>query len=148
MEHVEVLDHSIHYLDWIRSILGDPSGANSHVVAHPNYPRLKDARNFIILAYDKPVRCSLSLNHTFCQGPRHQAAEIRVEGELGAAVVSLGLLLNYPKGEQETLEIVTKDVEWTEIPLGPMLFSGRFYRLHVQPAALLCGRGPLPRKFS
>ena len=143
MEHVEVLVHSIHYLDWIRSILGDPLGAYSHAVAHPRYPRLKDARNSIILAYDRPVRCSLSLNHTFCQGPRHQAAEIRVEGERGAAVVSLGLLLNYPKGEQETLEIVTEDVEWTEIPLAGRWFPDAFIGVMSNLQRYSAGEDPI-----
>ena len=107
MEHVEVLLHSIHYLDWIRSILGNPSGAYSHAVTHPRYPRLKDARNSIILAYDKPIRCSLSLNHTFYQGPRHQTAEIRVEGERGAGVMSN--LQRYSSGEDPILVTSVED---------------------------------------
>ena len=50
LEDVEVLVHSIHYLDWVRSLLGEPSGAYCHAVPHPRFPNLKDARNSIILA--------------------------------------------------------------------------------------------------
>ena len=67
MDHVEVLVHSIHYLDWIRSLIGEPRGAYCHAVPHPKFPNLKDARNSIILAYEKPIRCCLSLNHTYTQ---------------------------------------------------------------------------------
>ena len=126
LEDVEVLVHSIHYLDWIRSLLGEPSGAYCHAVPHPRFPNLKDARNSIILAYDRPVRCCLSLNHTYSHGPRHQQATIRIEGDRGAAQVSLGLLLNYPEGEPETLEIVSEGLDWTPIPLNGRWFPDAF----------------------
>ena len=126
LEDVEVLVHSIHYLDWIRSLLGEPSGAYCHAVPHPRFPNLKDARNSIILAYDRPMRCCLSLNHTYSHGPRHQQATIRIEGDRGAAQVSLGLLLNYPEGEPETLEIVSEGLDWTSIPLNGRWFPDAF----------------------
>ena len=126
MEDVEVLVHSVHYLDWIRSLIGEPSGAYCHAVPHPKFPNLQDARNSIILAYDRPVRCCLSLNHTYSKGPRHQQATIRIEGDRGAAQVSLGLLLNYPEGEPETLELVSEGLEWTDVPLSGRWFPDAF----------------------
>ncbi|MEE2717061.1 MAG: Gfo/Idh/MocA family oxidoreductase [SAR324 cluster bacterium] len=126
LEHVEVLVHSIHYLDWIRSVLGEPTGAYCCAVPHPQFPRLNDARNSIILAYELPIRCCLSLNHTFVQGPQHQSATIRIEGSRGAAVVTMGLLLNYPHGEPETVEIVTEGTDWTPIPIEGRWFPDAF----------------------
>ena len=72
------------------------------------------------------MRCCLSLNRTYSHGPRHQQATIRIEDDRGAAQVSLGLLLNYPEGEPETLEIVSEGLDWTPIPLNGRWFPDAF----------------------
>lgn len=118
LRHVEVPMHSIHYLDWIRSLLGEPQRVHSLSVPHPMHRDLNDARTSTILDFTRRgIRCCLTLNHTSAFGPLHDAAGIRVEGTEGAAYVSLGVLLNYPKGEPEVLEIVTRGGEWRAIPL-------------------------------
>lgn len=116
LDAVELPMHSIHYLDLIRSLLGEPRGAFARSVPHPDHPTLKDARSSIILDYGPRARVCLSLNHTYRWGPRHEGAAIRIEGLKGCAIVGLGLLLNYPKGEPETLEIVTEGSDWASVP--------------------------------
>ena len=118
LENVEVPLHSIHYLDWIRSVLGNPKSAHCKSVKHPTVPKLSDARSSIILEYEKDIRCCLSINHTHdtdIHGMRHSHAYARVEGLKGAAYIKFGLLLNYPKGEPEEIEISTNGVEWTKV---------------------------------
>lgn len=126
LDHVEVPMHSIHYLDWIRSVLGEPRGVLSLSVAHPGHPALNDSRTSTILDFGDRIRCCLSLNHTSAFGPRHDAATIRLEGTEGAATMSLGVLLNYPDGEPETLEIVTRNSTWTSVPLSGRWFPDAF----------------------
>jgi predicted dehydrogenase len=145
LEHVEVPMHSIHYLDLIRSLLGEPRSVMSRSVAHPDHPTLRDARTSTILDFEAPVRCCLSLNHTYRFGPDGESATIRIEGTKGAVEVGLGLLLNYPNGEPETLRIVTEaeaeaEAEaaqtdgtqnasrsaWTDIPLQGRWFPDAF----------------------
>jgi predicted dehydrogenase len=131
LEQVEVPMHSIHYLDLIRSLLGEPRSVMSRSVPHPAYPALRDARTSTILDFEAPVRCCLSLNHTYQFGPEGESATIRVEGTRGAAEVGLGLLLNYPNGEPETLRIATlgpaaSPFAWTEIPLEGRWFPDAF----------------------
>ena len=41
LKNVEVPLHSIHYLDWIRSVLGEPQSVYCKSVKHPNHLRLK-----------------------------------------------------------------------------------------------------------
>jgi predicted dehydrogenase len=118
LDNVEVPLHSIHYLDWIRSVLGNPTSVHCKSVKHPNLPNLADARSSIILQYEDDVRCCLSINHTHdnsSHGMKHSHAYARVEGLDGAAYVKFGLLLNYPNGEPEEIEISTKDTEWTKV---------------------------------
>ena len=118
LDNVEVPLHSIHYLDWIRSVLGNPTSVHCKSVKHPNLPNLADARSSIILQYEDDIRCCLSINHTHdnsSHGMRHSHAYARVEGLDGAAYIKFGLLLNYPNGEPEEIEISSKDTDWTKV---------------------------------
>tara|TARA_B100000579_G_C22816620_1_gene848226 strand:- start:400 stop:1485 length:1086 start_codon:yes stop_codon:yes gene_type:complete len=118
LKNVEVPLHSIHYLDWIRSVLGNPKSVHCKSVKHPSVPKLSDARSSIILEYDRDLRCCLSINHTHdtdIHGMKHSHAYARVEGLKGAAYIKFGLLLNYPKGEPEEIEISTDGVSWTKV---------------------------------
>ncbi len=132
LEHVEVPMHSIHYLDFIRSLLGEPRSVMSRSVPHPAFPALRDARTSTILDFEAPIRCCLSLNHTYQFGPEGECATFRIEGTRGAVEVSLGLLLNYPNGEPETLRLATLDAaaapafRWIDIPLEGRWFPDGF----------------------
>ncbi len=126
LDAVEVPMHSIHYIDWIRSLLGTPTGVQSLSVPHPDHPTLNDARTTTILHFDQPIRCALSLNHTYKWGPTHQDASILVEGTRGAARIGLGLLLDYPHGKPETLDIITEGENWTSVPLKGRWFPDAF----------------------
>lgn len=117
MHAVEIPLHSIHYLDWIRSILGEPDSVYAKAVPHPRYPDLKDARSSIILDFGARARCCLSLNHTYNYGPKHVEATIRVEGTKGCAHLTLGYLIDYLKPVPEQLEIITDGRDWTPVPL-------------------------------
>ncbi|PUA18877.1 Gfo/Idh/MocA family protein [Glaciimonas sp. PCH181] len=125
LPQVETLMHSIHYMDWIRGTLGEPRSVMSLSVPHPDHPTLADARTSTILDYPG-VRCCLSLNHTYRFGPQHQDASIRIEGVRGAAIVSLGLLLDYPRGAAETLQIISANGDWTDVPLQGRWFPDAF----------------------
>lgn len=118
LEAMEVVMHSIHYMDWIRSVLGEPSGVYCKSVTHPDYPRLADARSSTILEFAQPIRCCLSMNHTYKHGPGHQDASVRIDGEKGCAWIKLGLLLNYPEGEPDQMEISTEGSDgYAAVPL-------------------------------
>jgi predicted dehydrogenase len=114
---VEVPLHSIHYLDWIRSLIGEPASIYAKAVKHPRYANQADARSSIILDYGDRVRCALSLNHTYNFGPEHVEATIRVEGTKGAAHLTVGYLIDYIKPVPETLEMIVEGGNWTKVPL-------------------------------
>ena len=46
---------------------------------------------------------------------KHSHAYARVEGLRGAAYVKLGLLLDYPNGEPEEIEVSTQGFGWTKV---------------------------------
>ena len=114
---LEVLMHSIHYLDAVRSMLGEPRGVYCRGVRHPAMAQFADTRTSIILDYGDTIRCSLTMNHAHDFGPRYAMSQLKLEGTRGAAIARMGVNLNYPAGEPDTLEVATPDSEWTTIPL-------------------------------
>ena len=49
-----------------------------------------------------------------------------MEGDKGAAFIHLGLLLNYPKGEPERVEIITEGLDWIDVPIKGNWFPDAF----------------------
>ena len=114
---LEVLMHSIHYIDLIRLLIGEPTGVYCRGVRHPGLADYSDTRTSIILDYGDLIRCSLTLNHTHTFGAREAVSQLKVEGTRAAAIAKMGVNLNYPHGEPDTLEISTGDAGWTTVPL-------------------------------
>ena len=130
---VEIAVHSIHYLDLIRSFLGDPRGVHAKTIGHPASD-MAQTRTTAILDYGDEVRSAMSINHNHAFGRKHQAAEFRFDGTEGAAYAKLGLLLDYPRGEPDELWIRSKgESVWAEVPLRgswfPDAFIGRMANL-------------------
>lgn len=130
---VELSLHSIHYLDAIRQILGDPKGVHAKSIGHPNHT-VAQTRTSAILDYGDRVRCNLSINHDHKFSRKHQACEFRICGTEGAAYVQLGVNLDYPRGEPDILEIYPKGGDgWVNVPLQgswfPDAFVGRMANL-------------------
>jgi predicted dehydrogenase len=126
---VEIAMHSIHYLDLIRQLLGDPQGIHAKTLGHPNH-KVAQTRSSAILDYGDAVRCALSINHDHKFGRKHQACEFRICGTEGAAYLQLGVNLDYPRGEPDILEIHPKGGSgWVTVPLTgkwfPDAFAGR-----------------------
>src|SRR5437667_378331 len=102
---LEVLYHSIHYLDAIRFLFGEPEGVYCKAVTHPDMAEFAYTRSTIILDYASRIRCSLVLNHSHRHDEKHQASEFKVEGTAGAALMTMGVNLDYPAGKPDTMEI-------------------------------------------
>ena len=122
---LEVPYHSIHYLDAIRWLVGDPSGVHCRVVRHPALAGFADTRSSIILDYGDRVRCSLTLNHTHRAGGRYRSSQMVVEGLDGAARLTWGVNLDYPAGPPDTMEIA-RDGAWTDLGLRGSWFPTAF----------------------
>jgi predicted dehydrogenase len=123
---LEVLMHSIHYLDLIRYLAGEARGVYCKAVRHPDLPGYADARTSIILDYGDAIRCSLTMNHTHTFGPDHAMSQIKVEGSRGAAIARMGVNLNYPHGEPDELALAVDGAPWTDVPLRGSWFLEAF----------------------
>ncbi len=124
---LEVLMHSIHYLDLIRSLIGEPRGVYCKGVRHPAMPDYSDTRTSIVLDYGDTIRCNLTMNHAHTFGRRYGMSQLKIEGTRGAAIAKMGVNLNYPAGEPDTLEFATEDSNgWNAVALRGSWFLEAF----------------------
>ncbi len=121
---VEIAVHSIHYFDLMRAFLGNPASVHARTLGHPS-TELAQTRTSAIVNFGDDVRCTFSINHNHGFGRKFQDASIRFEGDTGAAMVKLGLLLDYPKGEPDELWVTDGD-GWVEVPLEGGWFPDAF----------------------
>lgn len=125
MPRVEIAVHSIHYLDTLRALLGNPSGVHARTLGHPSTD-LAQTRTSALFDFAADQRVTFSINHNHDFGRRFQDASFRFEGTEGAAIVKLGLLLNYPEGEPDELWITRRGEDWTQVPLQGRWFPHAF----------------------
>lgn len=127
---VEIVYHSIHYLDLLRSFFGEPVGVYAKTLKHPLSPELASTRSSIILDYGDSVRALISTNHGHAFGLRHQESFVKWEGTRGAIFAKMGLLMNYPEGEPDDLEFCILDgsdhPRWESVRLKGSWFPDAF----------------------
>jgi predicted dehydrogenase len=85
---IEIVYHSIHYIDAIRWLVGEPAAVYCKTVRHPSMPQLADTRSSVVLDYGNLLRCSLVLNHTHMGDATEKMSQIMVEGTNGIARVT------------------------------------------------------------
>jgi len=101
----EILYHSIHYLDLIRALFGEPRSVVCRVTRNPALPEHSDTASVTLLDYGPDRRVLVSTNHAHDFGARHQMSALKIEGTRGAAVATLGVNLDYPAGLPDALEL-------------------------------------------
>lgn len=122
---VEMVAHSVHYIDLIQSLVGAPNGVFARSYSYPG-SKLTDTRTSAILDYGDDLRVTLSINHHHDFGRSHQDSSIRFEGDNGAAVVKLGVLLDYPSGEPDELWMGPRGDTLSKVPLKGHWFPDAF----------------------
>lgn len=127
---VEILYHSIHYIDLIRQLAGNPQAVFAKTVKHPLMKELASVRSNIILDYGDWLRANILTNHCHIYGQGHQHSFIKLEGTRGAIRIHLGVLMDYPHGQTDKLEYVTLQegtpAVWKTVPLEGTWFPHAF----------------------
>jgi predicted dehydrogenase len=151
MPRMEILMHSIHYLDLCRALLGEPSRVWSWAAPHPAAPEIADARSTTMLAFesgDTARRAVVTTYHHHAAPEGHDASHLRVEGTRGTAVARLGVNLDYPRGRSDTLAWSANGGAWREEPVAgnwfPHAFAGSMGALLE---AVREGRDPTESNF-
>lgn len=130
LPRVEILYHSVHYLDLVRSFLGEPEGVYAKTVKHPKMTELASTRTTLILDYGDMVRANIFTNHGHEFGLKHQESYVKWEGTKGAIKATIGLLMNYPKGEPDAFEYCLleegREPQWESLPVQGSWFPDAF----------------------
>lgn len=109
LPRLEIVYHSVHYIDLIRSFLGNPASVHARSVTHPLHPDLASVCSAILLDYPDPRRATVTTNHVHRFGPEHQESYLKWEGTRGAIKARVGLLMNYPHGGGDRFEYCLLD---------------------------------------
>lgn len=130
LPRVEILYHSIHYVDLIRSFFGDPAGVYARTMKHPKMEKLASTRTNLILDYGENMRANITANHGHEFGLRHQESYVKWEGMEGAIKTRMGLLMDYPRGVPDEFEYCVpaagKSPEWVALPVEGTWFPDAF----------------------
>jgi predicted dehydrogenase len=127
---LEILYHSIHYIDLIRSFLGNPHRVMARTLKHPVSPDLAATRSNILLDYGDMIRASIHTNHGHIYGSERQESFVKWEGSKGAIYVQVGLNMDYPRGMADRFEYILleegKTPHWQTIAIEGSWFPDAF----------------------
>jgi predicted dehydrogenase len=126
---LEILYHSIHYFDLVRSWLGNPQGVYAQTVKNPHTPNLAATKTIAILDYGNSKRVFIATNHNHNFGPEHQHSFVQWEGLNGAARITMGVNLDYPTGKPDTAEYAERGSDsprWRSVPVSGNNFPDAF----------------------
>jgi predicted dehydrogenase len=104
---LEVMFHSIHYLDAMRYLFGDPEWVTSRHARYAAQGNVKgETKTITILDYASGLQILVAVNHYNQWATPY--ATFRFIGTEGAIDGTVGLMYNYPTGRPDTLEITSK----------------------------------------
>ena len=124
---LEILYHSIHYVDLVRSWFGNPVGVYAKTVKSPLTAELAATKSVITFDYGNDKRVFIATNHSHDFNPKMQRSFVQWEGMTGAMRAQMGVNLNYPRGRPDNLEyIVRGDAGWNDAPVSGNWFPDAF----------------------
>jgi len=123
---LEILYHSIHYLDLVRSWLGNPLGVYAKTVRNPQYGTLAATKTSMILDYGEWKRVFVVTNHGH-DFPGSQCSFVQWEGTGGTMRMEMGVNLDYPAGKPDTLAYAERmGAGWKNLPVSGSWFPNAF----------------------
>jgi predicted dehydrogenase len=124
---LEIVYHSIHYIDLVRSWLGNPQRVYARTVRNPRTPDLAATRSVIVLNYDEWTRVFIATNHGLdVPYPALQHSYVQWEGTAGVMRAQMGVNLDYPKGRGDTLEFYSRKPH-PQFVAGPQPVAGEWF---------------------
>jgi predicted dehydrogenase len=105
-KHVEIMFHSIHYIDSLRYLLGDPACVFTSGSRAPGETTKAETKTLTTWEYPSGLQVLIDVCHTTWQDDAY--AIFRFEGTEGVIKGTIGLMYNYPTGRPDTLEFMSK----------------------------------------
>lgn len=105
-DKVEIMFHSIHYIDSLRYLLGDPALVFTSGSRGPGETTRAETKTLTTWEYDSGLQVLIDVCHSTWQDDPY--AIFRLEGTDGVIKGTIGLMYNYPTGRPDTLEFMSK----------------------------------------
>ena len=106
---LDLMFHSIHYFDSMRSLFGDPERVWSSGASYPGHVATGETRTITVFEYSDTFRALVSVNHN--NWTEECFATLRIDGTEGYAAGTFGLLYDYPHGRPDTLAWSSRKVD-------------------------------------
>lgn len=133
-EKIEILYHSIHYIDSLRHLFGEPDHVFTSGSRSPGETTRAETRTLTVWEYTAGLQVSIDVSHGTWQDDAF--AEFRFEGTEGVIKGTIGLMYDYPNGRPDTMEAMSRtfdDGAW----IAPELQTRWFPDAFVGPMASL-----------
>ncbi|MEM1084927.1 MAG: Gfo/Idh/MocA family oxidoreductase [Verrucomicrobiota bacterium] len=142
LPRLEISQHSVHYVDLLRSFLGNPDSILAKTLGHPA-KETSQTRSTLIFDYGDTTQAVIHTNHDHEFGPRYEDSYTKFEGTKGAIRTTMGVLKNYPTGEPDLFEYCLRedgaDPEWKTLPLSGSWFPEAFIGSMASIQRFACG---------
>lgn len=110
MPTLEFMYHSIHYMDSIRFLFGDPEYVYADGARFPGQACIGETRTLLHVKFPGEARGLIHDNHNHIASEDDWYATYRFEGTEGIVKGTNGSLYNYPVGREDTLSFHTKAI--------------------------------------
>jgi predicted dehydrogenase len=137
---MEFLYHSIHYMDAIRYLVGEPDYIFADAAKFPGQPWPAETRTAIVMRFAGELRGLIHDNHNNFAPDNDWYATFRFEGTQGIIKGTNGALYDYPVGRGDTLSFLTTKIR-QDTWITPEL-KGRWF-----PHAFMGSMGELMRSI-
>jgi predicted dehydrogenase len=140
---LEIMYHSIHYLDAVRAVLGDPEWITSVHGRHPEQtPAVGETRTTTVLEYADGVAALIAMNHYDRHGTAY--GTFRFAGTEGSLEGTIGAVYEPPDGRPDTLALQRADRDPLEFEFDQCWFPDAFLGpMSDLMDAIATGRAPL-----
>jgi predicted dehydrogenase len=117
-ERLDLMYHSIHYFDSIRSVFGTPEKIFCAAGRRPGQAARGETRTLTTMLFPGGRRAHVNVNHENIAGDL--SARLRIDGSAGSIRATIGLLYDYPHGRPDTVEVMSNIVPtdgWLSYPV-------------------------------
>jgi len=105
-KRLEVMFHSIHYIDSLRYLFGEPAMVFTSGARAPGETTEAETKTLSVWEYPSGLQVLIDVCHTTWQDDPY--AIFRFEGTEGVIKGTIGLMYNYPSGRPDTLKFMSK----------------------------------------
>ncbi|WP_199613669.1 Gfo/Idh/MocA family protein [Paenibacillus alkalitolerans] len=112
IDRLEIMYHSIHYLDSIRFLAGvAPEYVYADGAKFPGQASTGETRTLIHMKFPGETRGLIHDNHNNIAGQDDWYATFRLEGTEGVVTGTNGALYNYPTGREDTIRFFSRRID-------------------------------------